>query len=151
MNSRGNENPETAILKKDSNRKYETVVVLSTDNLKGAQSVESVIGSIKGIFERYGASDIRVSDWGRKELAFEVKGSKAGHYVAFEYCSNVGNTPNEVAAQLRLREDILLFQTHRLRLNTESMKVPSDSRFSQRGDFARNDLGNEYGGGYLGR
>jgi ribosomal protein S6 len=151
MNSRGSKNPESTNQNKGRNRKYETVVVLSTDSLKGAQSVEAATGSIKSILERFGASDIRVSDWGRKELAFEVKGSKAGHYIAFEYCSDSGSTSNDIGAQLCLREDILLFQTHRLRSNTASMVVPSDSRFSQRADFARNDLGNDFGGGYLGR
>lgn len=129
-------------------RRYETVVVLSPEAISGTKTVESLTADVKGILERYGAEEIQLADWGRKEMAFESHRQKAGHYLSFEYTTTKGITVSEVTAQLRLREEIILFQTHKLEKGAVAM-VPSDSRFRGNNDDYRG-AGDDRGG-YGGR
>ena len=52
--------------------------------------------------------------WGRKDLAYRVHKCKAGNFVCFKYESIKSDTVKNVAGVLRITEQVIKFQTHRI-------------------------------------
>jgi small subunit ribosomal protein S6 len=92
-------------------RKYESVIVFDPHLKEGllASEIQKVTDSLI----KHGAIDIKVSDWGRKDLAYPRKKRTVGIYRGFEYIGKEGNLVDKLTGDLRINESILLFQTHR--------------------------------------
>jgi ribosomal protein S6 len=110
-------------------RHYETVIVLDP-NLADAD-LATELESIVKIFEKCGAAQLTSDNWGKRELTFECRGHRMGNYFCYQFVvdrlSSLSNgaqssgviaggfeLPQELATLLRIREKILLFQTHRI-------------------------------------
>jgi small subunit ribosomal protein S6 len=106
-------------------RQYETVVALSPE--LGEADVQKFIQDFQKILEAKGAQSIRVDSWGRRQLAFNVKKKSHASYICFYYGSEVASVVNDINAQLRINESILLFQSHRLDLAVRPVKENSRS------------------------
>ena len=59
-------------------RKYETIFILDPD-LEEEQA-QSVIEKVKGIITQTNGEILKVEDWGKRKLAYEVKKKPKGHY-----------------------------------------------------------------------
>ena len=62
-------------------RCYESVVVF-TPELEDAQLQEQ-IEWVKGIIEKNGGTLLKVDNWGKRKLAYEIEKKKEGFYVLF--------------------------------------------------------------------
>lgn len=93
-------------------RKYETVVVFRPTLAEKQAQEESA--KVKTIIEEKGGRDIEIDSWGKREMAFQVKKHKHGWYVCFYYASEQGDIVDELTSLLRIEDNIVLFQTHRL-------------------------------------
>jgi small subunit ribosomal protein S6 len=104
-------------------RKYETVVALHPDLTEA--EVQKFAQDFQKTLESKGALDVKVDLWGKRQLAFNVEKKSHASYVCFYYSSEQANVVNEASAQLRLLEQVLLFQSHRLDLPIRAVKPGS--------------------------
>ena len=73
--------------------KYETMFVLNA-NLDEA-ALTAAIDSINGILTSNGANVLDTAKWGKKELAYEIKGERYGYYVVTTFEANDAKAINE--------------------------------------------------------
>jgi small subunit ribosomal protein S6 len=76
-------------------RHYETIFIISPDIAE--EDTQAVMDRYAGILTDGGGFLAKVDPWGRRKLAFEVKGHGKGFYVLFDY----GATPEAVAEMER--------------------------------------------------
>ncbi len=103
-------------------REYETLYVVSPELDKGG--VDSLNGKFKSIIQENGGKVIRLTRWGKRELAYKIKKFNHGFYVHLNYFGE-GKTVEELQRNLRLNENVLRYITVKL-----SEKVDINSKES---------------------
>jgi small subunit ribosomal protein S6 len=63
--------------------KYETVFII--DPSIESEDIEKVIEDTQNLISGSGGTVIRVDKWGKKRLAYEVKGNRDGYYVLVNF------------------------------------------------------------------
>jgi small subunit ribosomal protein S6 len=63
--------------------KYETVFIVNP-NIE-SEDIEKVIEDTQNLISGSGGTVIRVDKWGKKRLAYEVKGNRDGYYVLVDF------------------------------------------------------------------
>lgn len=63
--------------------KYETVFIIDP-NIE-SEDIEKVIEDTQNLISGSGGTVIRVDKWGKKRLAYEVKGNRDGYYVLVNF------------------------------------------------------------------
>ena len=92
-------------------RYYETLCLINP-NLAD-NDYKGVIDKFKNIIEKNKGVIIKVDDWGKKTLAYQVKKFDQGNYVLLEYCGDAGII-SALQRDLRLDDRVLKFQTVKL-------------------------------------
>lgn len=117
-------------------RSYESVVVFNP-SLSETQ-LKDELKKVEGILASNKALDIKVNNWGRKEIAYIVKKQKNGYFTVFNYNAPDHGIVKNLAGLLRIADNVLKFQTHRI--NTKVRKFKGNPRRSAQdsslGDFA---------------
>jgi small subunit ribosomal protein S6 len=85
---------------------YELALVLN-GKLEEEAKVEA-FEKVKGYIERFGGTVVKVDDWGKRKLAYEIQKVREGFYyfITFESTSEV---PAEVEQRIRIMETVLRF------------------------------------------
>ncbi|HEY3237597.1 MAG TPA: 30S ribosomal protein S6 [Polyangiaceae bacterium] len=110
---------------------YETVYVLRPDVT--ADGARKIATRIEELTARQGGRLTRVDTWGRRALAYPVKNHKRGVYICLKYLAH-GGLVAEIERNLRMLDDVLKFQTLRLRKGVETAGFeikPEDVRFDE--------------------
>ena len=85
-------------------REYETIFILKPD------VTNEVIGAtntkIRGVLEAGGGTLLKIENWGRRKLAYEVKKQLKGIYIFFRYLGNPGLV-EEVERNLHLTDSVI--------------------------------------------
>jgi len=117
-------------------RHYETVVIinpdLSEDDLKEVvKKYGDLIAKEKGVI-------VKIDEWGKQRLAYELKRFDKGSYVLMEYCGAQDLT-STLARALKLDDRILKFQTIKLadRVDPESL-IKKEKEAEQKPEAAEN-------------
>jgi small subunit ribosomal protein S6 len=92
-------------------RKYETIFILDPD-LEEEQS-QSVIEKIKGIITQTNGEILKVEDWGKRKLAYEVKKKSKGHYILIHF-SGSPTLLSELERNFRVMDAVIKYQSVRL-------------------------------------
>ncbi len=100
------------------NKNYE-LVILARPELT-AKEVEELAARFCGILESQKATEIEVEHWGRRQIAFQINKYSSAHYVNIYFSANNSDLVSEVSALLKISEDILKFQFHKI--NTKTRK-----------------------------
>ena len=82
-------------------REYETTYILRPDVSNDA--ISAVNTKIRGLIEAGGGNLLKVENWGRRKLAYEVKKHLKGVYLFFNYLGPAGLV-EEVERNLRLSD-----------------------------------------------
>jgi small subunit ribosomal protein S6 len=85
-------------------REYETIFILKPDvsnDVIGATNTK-----IRGVVEAGGGTLLKIENWGRRKLAYEVKKQLKGIYIFFRYLGNAGLV-EEVERNLRLTDSVI--------------------------------------------
>jgi small subunit ribosomal protein S6 len=93
-------------------REYETIFILRADVSR--ESSEGISTRISEVVGREGGKLTRLESWGRRRLAYPVGKQKRGVYVYLKYIGR-GNLVSEVERNLRLLDDVVKYQTVKLR------------------------------------
>ncbi len=110
-------------------REYETIYVLRPDVPRDSQ--EKVAGRIGEVVGKVGGQLTQVETWGRRALAYPVDKYKRGVYVYLKYVGG-GAVVNEIERNLRMLDDVLKYQTVKVRDDVDAATVqvnPEDVKF----------------------
>ena len=92
-------------------RKYETIFILDPD-LEEEQA-QSAIEKVKGIISQTNGEILKVEDWGKRKLAYEVKKKSKGHYLLIHF-SGTPALLSELERNFRVMDAVIKFQSVRL-------------------------------------
>lgn len=92
-------------------RKYETIFILNPD-LEEEQT-QSTLEKVKGIITQADGEILKIEDWGKRKLAYEVKKKSKGHYFLIHF-SGTPALLSELERNFRVMDAIIKFQSVRL-------------------------------------
>jgi small subunit ribosomal protein S6 len=112
-------------------REYETIYILRADI--DADGADKVAGRVAEVIGREKGSLVKVENWGRRKLAYDIRKQKRGVYTYVKYLGS-GALVNELERNLRLLDPVIRFQTVLLRedLLAETVAIdPEEVKFSR--------------------
>jgi small subunit ribosomal protein S6 len=87
-------------------REYETTYILRPDISN--DGISAVNTKIRGIIEAAGGNLLKVENWGRRKLAYEVQKNLKGVYLHFNYLGSAGLV-EEIERNLRLSDSVIRY------------------------------------------
>ena len=85
-------------------REYETIFILKPDVTN--EVIGTTNSKIRGVLEAGGGTLLKIENWGRRKLAYEVKKQLKGIYIFFRYLGNPGLV-EEVERNLHLTDSVI--------------------------------------------
>jgi len=92
-------------------RKYETIFILDPD-LEEEQA-QSAVEKVKGIITQNNGEILKVDDWGKRKLAYDVKKKSKGHYFLLHFSGSPALL-SELERNFRVMDPVIKFQSVRL-------------------------------------
>ena len=90
---------------------YETIFIARPSKLD--EEVNKITGKAKGMIEQGGGTVLKIENWGKKKMAYEVQKEKKGTYV-FLFFQSPGKVLSELERAYRLDDSIMKFLTVKL-------------------------------------
>ena len=112
--------PEAQILK---SREYETIYILRPDSTTDV--IAQVNQKVRGVIEAGGGTLLKVDNWGKRKLAYEVKKQLKGIYLFFSYLGTAGLV-EEVERNLRLTDSVIRYYSVKIEENVAPARRPSE-------------------------
>jgi small subunit ribosomal protein S6 len=112
-------------------REYETIYVLRPDVTQ--ENARKIATRVEEVTQRTGGKLTLVETWGRRQLAYMVGKYRRGVYVYLRFLGN-GTLVSELERNLRLVDDVLKYQTVKLRDDIDPRDVavnPDDVKFEE--------------------
>ena len=106
-----------------TSREYETVYVLRPNTAN--DGVAEVNAKVKAVIENMGGKVIKVDNWGKRRLAYEVAKERKGIYLYWRYLATAG-VVEEAERNLRMLDNVIRFLTIRVDENVDSNARPSE-------------------------
>lgn len=100
---------------------------------------------IQKVIETEGGSVVKIDDWGRRKLAYEIKRKREGYYVLFEV-EGSGKEIAELERRFRVNDAIMRFITVRVdedRKAGEKLKAKRERRKTRRSNFKATEASTE--------
>ena len=92
-------------------RKYEIIFILDPD-LEEEQA-KSLVEKVKGIITQANGEILKVEDWGKRKLAYEVKKKPKGQYILIHFFGSPALL-SELERNFRVMDAVIKFQSVRL-------------------------------------
>ena len=89
-------------------REYETTYILRPNTPN--EGVAEVNARIRGIIEGLGGKILKVDNWGKRRLAYEVAKERKGIYLYWQYLAQPG-TVEETERNLRMLDNVIRYMT----------------------------------------
>jgi small subunit ribosomal protein S6 len=109
-------------------REYETIFILRPDLANDA--ISAVNSKVRGVIETGGGTLLKVENWGRRKLAYEVRKQLKGIYLFWKYLGSPGLV-EEVERNLRLSDQVIRYYSVKVADNvdvtTSSTEVTDES------------------------
>lgn len=97
-------------------REYETIYILRPDSTTDV--IAQVNQKIRGVIESGGGTLLKVDNWGKRKLAYEVKKQLKGIYLFFSYLGTAGLV-EEVERNLRLTDSVIRYYSVKIEENVD--------------------------------
>ena len=97
-------------------REYETIYILRPDSTTDV--IAQVNQKIRGIVEAGGGTLLKVDNWGKRKMAYEVKKHLKGIYLFFSYLGSAGLV-EEVERNLRLSDSVIRYYSVKIAENVD--------------------------------
>ncbi len=97
-------------------REYETIYILRPDSTSDV--IAQVNQKIRGVIEAGGGTLLKVENWGKRKLAYEVKKQLKGTYLFFSYLGTAGLV-EEVERNLRLTDSVIRYYSVKMAENVD--------------------------------
>ena len=89
-------------------RRYELIYIVNP-NLD-AESLGEVVAKFSDLTKKLKGYLVKVTEWGKKKLAYEVKRFDKGYYIVFDFCGSP-ETVKELERNLKLDDRVLKYLT----------------------------------------
>jgi small subunit ribosomal protein S6 len=112
-------------------REYETIFILNASI--DADKAEGVANRVAEVIAREGGKLLKVENWGRRRLAYEINKQKRGVYTYLKYLGG-GALVKELERNLRLQESVIRHQTVLLRTDVLAEEItidPEETKFAR--------------------
>ncbi len=86
--------------------KYELALVVNAKIEDEARA--AVVEEIKDMITKFGGKDLKVDDWGKKRLAYEIQKMNEGNYYFIQFEADA-TTPAELEQRLRIKDNVLRY------------------------------------------
>jgi small subunit ribosomal protein S6 len=107
----------------NTSREYETTYILRPNTPN--EGVAEVNTRIKGIIEGMGGKIIKVDNWGKRRLAYEVAKERKGIYIYWQYLANPG-VVEETERNLRMLDNVIRYLTVKVDEDIDVAARPSE-------------------------
>jgi len=87
--------------------------------------------SLQKVIESQGGKIIKIDDWGKRRLAYEIKHKKEGRYVLFEI-EGSGREIAELERRMRVNDYIMRYMTVRVDLDRKAAEKARKKREKRR-------------------
>src|SRR3954454_17567206 len=104
-------------------REYETIYILRPNTPN--EGVAEVNSRIKGIIENMGGKIIKVDNWGKRRLAYEVAKERKGIYLYWQYLAQPG-VVEETERNLRMLDSVIRYLTVKIDEDVDVTARPSE-------------------------
>jgi len=104
-------------------REYETTYILRPNTTN--EGVAEVNTRIKGIIEGMGGKVIKVDNWGKRRLAYEVAKERKGIYLYWQYLATPG-VVEETERNLRMLDSVIRYLSVKVDENIDVGARPSE-------------------------
>ncbi|MFO7737060.1 MAG: 30S ribosomal protein S6 [Desulfatiglandaceae bacterium] len=114
-------------------RLYETLYLVNPD--LADEDYRGVVDKFNTLIEKNNGVLIKVDEWGKKFLAYDVKKFDKGFYVLLNYCGEP-NLISELRRDFKLDDRILKYQTIKLsdKADPEALKAKTEQGGVKSGD-----------------
>jgi len=107
----------------NSAREYETIYVLRPNTPN--EGVAEVNAKVKSVIEQMGGTILKVDNWGKRRLAYEVAKERKGIYLYWQYLGHPGLV-EETERNLRMLDNVLRFLTINVDENVDVSARPTE-------------------------
>jgi len=107
----------------NTSREYETIYILRPNTPN--EGVAEVNTRIKGIIENMGGKVLKVDNWGKRRLAYEVAKERKGIYLYWLYLAQPG-VVEETERNLRMLDNVIRYLTVQVDTNIDVTARPSE-------------------------
>ena len=97
-------------------REYETIYILRPDITN--EVIGQVNVKVRGVVEAGGGTLLKVENWGKRKLAYEVQKQMKGIYLFFSYLGTAGLV-EEVERNLRLTDPVIRYYSVKIAENVD--------------------------------
>jgi small subunit ribosomal protein S6 len=104
-------------------REYETIYILRPNTPN--EGVAEVNSRIKGVIEGMGGKVIKVDNWGKRRLAYEVAKERKGIYLYWLYLAQPG-VVEEAERNLRMLDNVIRYLTVKVDENVDVAARPTE-------------------------
>jgi small subunit ribosomal protein S6 len=102
-------------------REFETIFILRPDtNQDGIQLVNT---RIRGVIDQMGGRVLKLDNWGKRKLAYEVKKQLKGIYLYWQYLGTAG-VVEEIERNLRMLDTVIRYYTVKIDENIDPNARP---------------------------
>jgi small subunit ribosomal protein S6 len=125
--------------KPDTSREYETIYILRPNTPN--EGVAEVNTRIKGVIEGMGGKILKVDNWGKRRLAYEVAKERKGIYLYWLYLAQPG-VVEETERNLRMLDSVIRYLTVKVDEDVDITARPSeldDSSFEKAAQTAADE------------
>jgi small subunit ribosomal protein S6 len=107
----------------NTSREYETIYVLRPNT--GNEQVAEVNTRVRGVIENMGGKVIKVDNWGKRRLAYEVAKERKGIYLYWQYLATPG-VVEEAERNLRMLDSVIRYLTVKVDSDIDITARPSE-------------------------
>jgi small subunit ribosomal protein S6 len=107
----------------NTSREYETIYILRPNTSN--EGVAEVNTRIKGIIEGMGGKIIKIDNWGKRRLAYEVAKERKGIYLYWQYLATPG-VVEETERNLRMLDNVIRYLSVKVDEDIDVAARPSE-------------------------
>lgn len=89
-------------------REYETIFILRPDT--NQEGITQVNTRVRTVIETMGGKAVKLDNWGKRKLAYEINKQLKGIYMYWQYLANTG-VVEEIERNLRMLDSVIRYYT----------------------------------------
>jgi small subunit ribosomal protein S6 len=106
----------------DTKREYETIFILRAETT--TDNIQEVNVRIRKVIEEKGGKVLRVDNWGKRKLAYEIRKQLKGIYLYWQYLGEA-ELVSEIERNLRMLDMVIRYYSVRVDQNVDPNARPS--------------------------